>query len=276
MFFQSIFSKYRNIAMKNSFKHSYSTTTTSSSSSSAGPKYGKTLNNVKQGVFSRVKAMGKKYRNFIIFSGMLQVAAVLADDNKDLHKRYKMKMEKYDEIMSESMKYGPAYWDKVDIEKEFKPIDNLFKEKDERRNLFTGFYKIRDFFANVKNKNKYIEEYKTRELERQENGHILTEKQKQLFEGDNEKLWQDFMKQANSDITDKSKTVEQTNDSMNLTKSELVKGERLPVEIKDLMEKEKKLATYYYDAPIVRVDNGEVGKFAEAPSSSENNLKKFI
>lgn len=267
MVIQYAFSKSQNLFVKFSSKKTYST--------ASGPNYSKTLNNVKQGVFSRVKAMGKKYRNFLIFSGMLQVVAVLSDDNRDLHKRYKMKMEKYDEITAEAMKYGPAYWESLDLEKELKPIDNLFKEKDDRRNLFSGFYKIKEFFQNAKNKNTYIEQYKQREVEKDMNNHAMTDEQRVLFEEENKKLWQDFVNQANSDITDKSISVDQ-GDSLQITKSELMKGERLPNEIKELMEKEKKLATYYYDAPLVRVDNGEAGSFATAASTSEKGIKKFI
>ncbi|XBW36742.1 hypothetical protein QEN19_002319 [Hanseniaspora menglaensis] len=270
MFFQGGFSRANNLLSKRFLKRVYSST-----SSSTERNYGKALNDVKKGVFARVKAIGKKYRNFLIFSAMLQVVAVLADDNKELYKRYKMRTEKYDELMSESLKYGPSYWDTVNIEKEFKPIDNLFKEKEDRRNIFSSVYKIRDFFINAKTKNNYIEEYKQRELKKQESGHTFTEKQKLLFEEDNEKLWQDFIKQANSDISDKS-LVSSNDDSIRLTKSELMKGEKLPPAIKELMEKEKKLAVYYYDAPIVRVDNGEAGQFAGAAETSENSVKKFI
>lgn len=248
------------------------------SSASAGNasqnKYSKVAQSVRVGLFQRMRQIGSKYRNFFIFSAFLQIVAMVTQDNQDLNKRYTLLIEKYDDIMEEANKYGPTFWETFDLDKELIPLNHLFEEHEERKNIFRWYFKINNFIQKSKEKNKQAEEYKKQLMEQQDNQALQLEKQTTLYNEENEKLWKEFIEDMNADVSKKETSV--VKDEQTLTKSELKSGERLPKQIKDLMAKEKELKTYYYDAPIVRVDNGESGNFAEAPKSAKSEIKTFV
>lgn len=237
-------------------------------------KYFKVAQNIRVGIFQRVRQISSKYKNFIIFSAMLQIVAMIAQDNKDLNHRYSLMMRKYDDIMEEANKYGPTFWNTFDLDKEFLPLKHLFEEQEDRKNVFRWYFKINDFIQKSKERNKQAEEYKKQLMKEETNDSSKLEKQNALFEEENEKIWKEFLEDVNSDVNKKKN--QSHYDENQLTKSELKSGERLPKEIKQLMAKEKELKTYYYDAPIVRVDNGESGSYAKAPNSVDSNIKSFV
>ena len=237
-------------------------------------KYSKVANSIRVGLFQRMRQIGIKYRNFFIFSAMLQIVAMVTQDNHDLNKRYTLMIEKYDDIMEEANKYGPDFWGTFDLEKELLPLKHLFEEKEERKNVFRWYFKINNFIQNTKEKKRQSDEYKKQLMEEEDNDTLKLEKKTALYNQENEKLWKEFLADVESDVSKQEN--QPTKGEYQLTKSELQSGERLPQQIKDLMAKEKELKTYYYDAPIVRVDNGEGGNYAEAPKAADSEIKTFV
>lgn len=237
-------------------------------------KYLKVAGKIRVGLFQRMRQIGVKYRNFFIFSAMLQIVAMVTQDNQDLNKRYTLMMEKYDDIMEEANKYGPDFWGTFDLEKELLPLKHLFDENEERKNVFRWYFKINNFIQNTKEKNRQAEEYKKQLMEQENDEALKLEKKTTLYNQENENLWKEFLADVEGDATKQEN--KPAKEEYQLTKSELQSGERLPQQIKDLMAKEKELKTYYYDAPIVRVDNGESGNYAEAPKAVNSEIKTFV
>ncbi|CAI8504168.1 unnamed protein product [Hanseniaspora opuntiae] len=262
---------FKNLYTKQAFRH-FSFTFKRGNESQG--KYSKVAQKIRVGIFQRVRQISSKYRNFIVFSAMLQIVAMIAQDNKDLNHRYTLLMRKYDDIMEEANKYGPTFWNTFDFDKEMLPLNHLFEEQEERKNIFRWYFKINDFIQKSKEKNRQAEEYKKQLMEQKVDDSSKLEKQNAMYEEENAKLWKEFLEDMNSDVTKKKE--QSTYDEDQLTKSELKSGERLPKEIKQLMAKEKELKTYFYDAPIVRVDNGESGNYAKAPDSVESEIKTFV